>query len=84
MNKKIVALLAVLVLCLGVAAGCSGKPAQETVSTLYKVGYSLSEEEKLTHFFMDREYALDSESMKVTQAELDKAGRFLTDYAPGM
>lgn len=80
MNKKIVALLAVLVLCLGVVAGCSGKPAQETVSTLYKVGYSLSEEEKLTHFFMDREYALDSESMKVTQAELDKAGRFLTDY----
>lgn len=84
--KRIISLIAVFVLCLSVVAGCGNTAVEESAVDIkaeteaYKVSYTLTEEEELTEFFMDREYAVDAESAKVTQAELDKAGKFLTDY----
>lgn len=85
MTKKIFALVCVLVLALGLISGC-GKTAEESTPekkeelAAYKVGYTLSEEEKIDSFFMDREYALDAENAKVTDAEMKKAEDFLTKY----
>ena len=75
MAKRILALLAVLAVALGLFAGCGASGTRNL-----KVNYALNEEEKITKFFMDREYALDADSARTTEDELQKAEEFLTQY----
>ena len=75
MAKRILALLSVLTMVFGLCAGCGTGGAGAL-----KVRYTLSDEEKLTKFFMDREYALDADSAKITEAELEKAEAFLAEH----
>ena len=75
MAKRILALLSVLTMVFGLCAGCGTGGAGAL-----KVRYTLSDEEKLTKFFMDREYALDADSAKITEAEMEKAEAFLAEH----
>ena len=91
MTKKIISIILALLLILGVVAGCgANNEAEESQSqsetkkeeklAAYEVGYSLTDEEKTTNFFMDRQYALDSDNAKVTDEEMAKAKDWLTKY----
>ncbi len=70
--KKIISTILLLIMCLGLFAGCSSK------SGLIKLDYTI--EDKDAYFFMDREYALDASNVDTTEAELKKAESYLTDY----
>ena len=70
--KRFLAMLLLLVLCLGLMAGCGAKEAKiEIANTI---------EDKDAYFFMDRNYALDASNVDTTEAELKKAEEYLTNY----
>ena len=65
------------VMLVGLLAGCSVK---NNAAGATKVNYVIQNDEDNEFFFMDREYALTAEDTDTTQEELDKAGKWLSDY----
>ncbi len=82
--KKTLSIILVLIMALGLIAGCSEAPSENGNGAsiddkdLIKLSYTL--EDRDANFFMDREYAVDAASAETTEAELKKAEEYLTQY----
>ncbi len=74
--KKTVSIILVLIMALSLIAGCSS--AGSAKGGDIKLNYVL--EDKDAYFFMDREYAVDADSVDTTEKELKKAEEYLTKY----
>lgn len=68
--KRFWAFVLTLALILPLLSGCT--------SQKLSVDYGITD--PIAYFFMDRQYALDAEHTDTTEAELETAGQWLTDY----
>ncbi|PWM86039.1 MAG: hypothetical protein DBY29_07500 [Coprobacillus sp.] len=75
--KRIIWLVLCAVMIVGLVAGCT--TADNAVGAM-RVNYVIQDDEKNEFFFMDREYAITADDAKVMPEEIEKAGKWLTDY----
>ena len=75
--KRIIVFVLCAVMLVGLIAGCS---TPDNAAGAIRVNYVIQNDEDNAYFFMDREYAITAEDAETMDAELEKAGRWLSDY----
>ncbi len=75
--KRIILLVLCAVMMVGLIAGCSVDGNAEGAT---RVNYIIQDDENNEFFFMDREYAITADDTETMAKELDKAGKWLSDY----
>ncbi len=75
--KRVIWLVLCAAMIMGLIAGCS---VEDNAAGATRVNYTIQNDENNELFFMDREYALTAQDTETAREELDKAGKWLSDY----
>lgn len=74
--KRVVCFILCVAMVAGLFAGCSSNNAEGAT----RVNYVVQDDQNNEFFFMDREYAITADDAEPTDKEIDKAGKWLSDY----